>query len=243
MNPTRIAPLLLLPARCAEPPQVEPIAETSFEPAPEPPRPSGPLRGRKLGQRRTRVNSALVRQRQRHGLSLKLLAMWIGIPEQRLSEIEHQVRQPTWDELQEIASVLDCTPDDLWPGWRETFVFADRIEEVPFSDLGPPWTERMDGLPEELAWEQAGAALWKRLVRQTFQRMAANFSYRDGLLLELLLGLGLDEPVHSWAEIAARLKLSPKYVYQLKPKLLWRLHHPLRSRQLQGFESGWEDLF
>ena len=177
-------------------------------------------------------NATMINRRKQLGWSQSRLAEHAGVTLRIVADLEKldYSREVVRDGALSIAVALGIQVDDILPPGMDQKLQSDiRVtREVQINHL-LAWSNHQSRLilpaPDMLA-EQT--ELKERLI-QLLQTLPP----RHGEVLKLRYGI--DGPVYSTEEIAARLKIGRQRVHQIEQTAIRRLQHPSRSKKVEGF--------
>jgi len=167
-------------------------------------------------------NVALKRRCRERNLGPKEIELLIGVSPQRLVELE-EMCPPTWDEVVDFSDLLECSPEFLWPGWRQYVVLG---EEIPIAHL-----DKRDIVWDGDPYFEAAAPT---VLCVQLSEVLESLPEKERFVIVRYFGLeGYSARV--LREIGAEMRVTSARIAEIKEKALRHLRHPVRKRVLQDY--------
>lgn len=206
-----------------------------------------------LGIKHQLFNNEVRKRRLAMGLFQKELAEKCGLKDQTISNIETFRTYPSDYQAEQIAKILGCKVETLFPGWIETLkdkktsittehLVTERLLDHPELKLLPAETGGMEEIERELDLEA---------LKKMEEKVLGTLSDREKKVLKMRFGLENDIPsneikkpngriypdygVKTLEEVAKQFGVTRERIRQIERKALRRLRHPSRSKQLRTF--------
>lgn len=185
-----------------------------------------------LGVRTSIYNGLMREKRHIKGLSQKDLSELVDCPIATIGDIETFKKYPDGDKLDNIATELDSTLEEMFPEWlveqRIKKSSTDTIVMVEKLQLESPEVKQLEsGYSIE---EDIDKEIMKGAVLEALQLI----SERERKILSMRFGVGGQEP-HTLSETAQEWGVSRERIRQMEQKALGRIRNSKEAKELKEF--------
>lgn len=188
--------------------------------------------------RLTTHNARLVDARKERYITQAAMATMLGWSQTCLSQIELLRRQPTEDEMIDIACILEKPIDYLFPDELlsavETGVFSKRKVELSGPQVIYLTQAMRQALITDGGLDAVEDAVDGRLLPERLCEVLGTLAPREQRVLALRFGLE-NEGSRTLEEVGTEIGVTRERIRQIEAKALRKLRHPRRSRKLKDF--------
>ena len=185
-----------------------------------------------IGIKAIPYNRVMRKAREKQNLTQRQLADLVGISQQTISMIERLCRPVNEQDANEIALVLGCDVDHLFPPETRNFK-SKKSRSVEFvMDM-----ENLDSLPAgEWVLPSPESIFLQGELATTMKEVLETLPFKEQQVIFHRFGLEDDEP-KTLEEIGAHFGVNGERIRQIEAKAIRRLRHPIRSKKLRGYLS------
>lgn len=170
--------------------------------------------------------------------SMNAVASIINLKSPPLKSVKGKKRLVEWkDQVLEIANILECEPEELFPEEIKHVIIAREVNV--FAEVNVDQFRRLGGnIPKQLV---VGTDPEKGLQVQEFEaalnKALETLTPREEKVLKYRFGLE-DGQERTINEVAALFALTPERIRGIEAKALQRMRHPMRTRMIKEPAKG-----